>query len=205
MIELVSVVMITVLAVISPGADFAMVIRSSYLFGRRSGLFASAGIAIGVLVHVSYTILGVGILLANSPSLFTVLKYTGAVYLIYIGAKTFITTPKKTKEDDNTKSVSVFSSFRTGFLTNAINPKTMLFVVSTYTQIVNENTPIHLQISYGLFMSAAHWIWFSLVALFFSNDYLRNIMLKKQIIFNRFIGCVLFSLGSSLVLLPTIN
>lgn len=83
--ELIAVAVITILAVISPGADFAMVTRNSYLHGRRAGLLAAAGIALGVQVHVLYTMLGVGLLIARSPALFLALKLLGAAYLIHVG------------------------------------------------------------------------------------------------------------------------
>ena len=74
MIELAAVATITILAVISPGADFAMVTRNSLLYGRSAGLLASLGIALGVQLHVLYTMLGVGLVLQNSPGLFSTIK-----------------------------------------------------------------------------------------------------------------------------------
>lgn len=89
MTEIIAVAVITVLAVISPGADFAMVVRNSYLYGRTTGLLAATGVAAGVLVHVTYTMLGVGLLIASSTALFTAIKLAGAAYLVYIGVRTF--------------------------------------------------------------------------------------------------------------------
>ena len=59
MTEFLAVIMITILAVISPGADFAIVTKNSYLYGRSIGVLTSIGIALGVLVHVAYTLLAV--------------------------------------------------------------------------------------------------------------------------------------------------
>ena len=75
MLELVTVATITVLAVISPGADFAMVSRNSMMLSRRAGMLTALGISLGVLVHVAYSLLGVGLVIAGSPALFTLLKY----------------------------------------------------------------------------------------------------------------------------------
>ncbi|WP_081214982.1 LysE family translocator [Pandoraea pnomenusa] len=86
--ELVAVMTITVLAVISPGADFAMVTRSSWRDGRRAGMWVAVGIAAGVQVHVLYTLVGVGILIARVPWMFGVIKWVGAAYLVYIGWRT---------------------------------------------------------------------------------------------------------------------
>jgi threonine/homoserine/homoserine lactone efflux protein len=92
MTELLAVVTITILAVISPGPDFAMVTRNSLLLSRRAGLLTALGIGGGVLVHVAYTILGVGILIQQSIWLFNALKLVGAAYLIWLGVRMLRTT-----------------------------------------------------------------------------------------------------------------
>lgn len=203
MAELLAVALITVLAVISPGADFAMTVRNSYLYGRAPGLFSAVGISLGVLVHVTYTILGVGLLIAHSPSAFTVIKLVGAGYLVYIGVKTFAQRTRLDIDLSDGPAISRIQALRTGFLTNALNPKTTLFVLSTFTQVIHQDTPLWRQIGYGLFMSFAHLVWFAMAALFFSNDRLRAKMLRSQVVLNRVIGSVLVGLGVALALTPT--
>ncbi|MFJ3926545.1 LysE family translocator [Streptomyces sp. NPDC090022] len=198
MTEVIAVALITVLAVISPGADFAMVVRNSYLYGRTTGLFAAAGVAAGVLVHVSYTMLGVGLLIASSTTLFTVIKLGGAAYLVWIGIRTFRARAELTVDLESKPQLTPLGALRSGFLTNVLNPKTTLFVVSTFTQVVNPGTPVWQQAGYGLFMSVAHLAWFGAVALFFSGTRLRDRMLKAQKALNRVIGSVLVGLGVSL-------
>ena len=196
--ELIAVALITILATISPGPDFAMVTRNSYLFGRRPGLFAALGIALGVQVHVFYTMFGVGLLIAHTPFLFTGIKIVGAAYLVYIGWKTFFNRAKLEIDMREGTPVSTWTALRTGFLTNALNPKTTLFVVSTYTQVVRPDTPWATQFAYGLFMSMAHLVWFGLVAIFFSQQALRSRVLASQSWVDKAIGAVLISLGVSL-------
>ncbi|MCM9080393.1 MULTISPECIES: LysE family translocator [Streptomyces] len=198
MTEVIAVAVITLLAVISPGADFAMVVRNSYLYGRPTGLFAAAGVAAGVLVHVSYTMLGVGLLIASSTALFTVIKLAGAAYLVWIGIRTFRARAEVTVDLESKPQLTRLGAMRSGFLTNVLNPKTTLFVVSTFTQVVNPDTPVWQQAGYGLFMSAAHLGWFGAVALFFSVPRLRDRMLKAQKALNRAIGSVLVGLGVGL-------
>ncbi|MET9961118.1 LysE family transporter [Streptomyces sp. NPDC006326] len=198
MTEVIAVAVITLLAVISPGADFAMVVRNSYLYGRPTGLLAAAGVAAGVLVHVSYTMLGVGLLIASSTALFTVIKLAGAAYLVWIGIRTFRARAEVTVDLESRPQLTRLGALRTGFLTNVLNPKTTLFVVSTFTQVVGPDTPVWQQAGYGLFMSAAHLGWFGAVALFFSNERLRERMLRAQKALNRAIGSVLVGLGVGL-------
>lgn len=200
MAEVVAVAVITILAVVSPGADFAMVVRSSYLHGRGAGLAAALGISLGVLVHVAYTMLGVGLLLSRTPEALMVVKVAGALYLVHIGYRTFSARAEvDTAAGPGQPTPARAASLRTGFLTNALNPKTVLFVVSTYTQVVHQDTPLLQQAGYGLFMSFAHWAWFSLAAFLLSGARLRNRLLRRQAVLNRVIGSVLVALGVSLV------
>ncbi|MFF7441039.1 LysE family transporter [Streptomyces sp. NPDC008122] len=203
--QLIAVAVITVLAVISPGADFAMTVRNSYLYGRTAGVLAAVGIAAGVLVHVTYTMLGVGLLVSRTPMLFTAMKLIGAAYLVYIGYKTFVAKATRVDVDQAGEAgLSKAGALRTGFLTNALNPKTMLFVLSTYTQVVSADTPLVQQVGYGLFMSFAHLVWFGLAAVFFSNTGLRTRLLRKQAVLNKVIGSVLVGLGMVLALTPAV-
>jgi RhtB (resistance to homoserine/threonine) family protein len=194
--ELIAVALFTILAVISPGADFAMVTRSSYAQGRKAGLAAALGIALGVQVHVLYTVLGIAVIISQSPALFLAMKVLGAGYLIYLGYKSLTNTTRirldGLGQDD---SASLWMALRSGFLTNALNPKTMLFVVSAYTQVVQPGSPLAVDFAYGAFMSVAHWLWFSLVAVFFSSAALRKAMIERQVVVDRLIGVALIGLG----------
>jgi len=193
--ELIAVALFTILAVISPGADFAMVTRSSYAQGRKAGLAAAAGIALGVQVHVLYTVLGIAVIISQSPTLFLAMKMVGAGYLVYLGYKSLTNTTRISLDGLAHSKVSVASALRTGLLTNALNPKTMLFVVSAYTQVVQPGSPLAMDFAYGAFMSFAHWVWFSLVAVFFSNHLLRRAMIERQVVVDRIIGVALIGLG----------
>ncbi|MFP1877186.1 LysE family translocator [Lonsdalea quercina] len=196
--ELIAVATITILAAISPGPDFAMVTRNSYAFGARSGLISAFGIACGVQVHVMYTVLGIAVVIINSPLLFLTMKVLGASYLIYLGYKSLTNKTLVKLGETSGSAPSVLAAFRVGFLTNALNPKTMLFVVATYTQVVHTNSSMSHNFAYGLFMSIFHWIWFSIVALFFAAPAMRRRLLEHQLTVDKCIGMALIVLGASL-------
>lgn len=193
MAEFIAVIMITLLAVVSPGADFAIVTKNSYLYGRKIGVLTSLGISLGVLIHVAYTLIAVAFVMTYTPQILNIVKYIGAIYLIYIGYKTF--TQKPIVDTDEILAINSFEAMKYGFFTNALNPKTTLFVISTYTQIVSLSTPKIILLGYGIFMSFTHFIWFSLVSLLFSSIILRQKMLAKQVKINRTIGSILCALG----------
>lgn len=193
-----AVALITVLATISPGPDFAMVTRNSCLHGRNAGLLAALGIALGVQIHVFYTMFGVALMIAASPLLFSAIKIAGALYLIVIGWKTFANKRQLTIDLRAQPAVSPLRMLANGLLTNALNPKTTMFVVSTYTQVVGPDTSLATQFGYGLFMSLTHLLWFALVAMFFSRQALSERVVRHQNAVDRFIGSVLMALGAAL-------
>ncbi len=201
--ELIAVVVITILAVVSPGGDFAMVTRNSYLYGRRAGVLTSFGIAAAVWIHVGYTLLGVSILLLKFPSIFNFIKILGAAYLVYIGFKTFRHHTVTVNLDASARKLSDLEAFKNGFVTNALNPKTTLFVLSTFTQVINPTSTLYIQLGYGTFMSVAHLVWFVFVALILSAPMIRNKLLEIQKHVNRFIGSVLILLGLMLLFSST--
>ncbi len=200
MTELLAVITITLLAVISPGPDFAMVSRNSLLLSRRAGVLTAVGIGLGVLVHVGYTLLGLGLLIQQSLWLFHAIKLAGAAYLVYLGVKMLRTQPSHGVPEAASAPLSDGAALRTGFLTNALNPKTTVFIVSLFLQVVRPGTPLSLQLGYGAFISAAHVAWFSLVALCFSAGAVRSRLLAARHWIDRAFGGLLVVFGVLLAL-----
>ena len=199
MSELIAVAVITILAVISPGPDFAMVTKNSYSYGVKVGLVTAIGIAIGVQIRVFYTVFGVSFIITGSPILFFMMKLFGVGYLIYLGFKSLTNKTQLTIENAINSAPSAYQALCSGFLTNALNPKTMLFVIALYTQVANLSHPLWVNLSYGMFISVAHWVWFSCVALFFSTPLLRTKILSHQKIADKMIGVLLILLGVGLL------
>ncbi len=199
MIEAISVATITVLAVVSPGADFAMVTRNSLMLSRRAGVLTAVGIALGVLVHVAYSIAGIGLLIAKSIVLFNALRLIGAGYLVYLGITMLRAQPVDPRQSTvPAMAISDRAALRIGFFTNALNPKTTLFVLSLFTQVIHPQTPLVVQLGYGAFISLAHLIWFSLVACAFSSEVARRFVVRSRHLVERTIGGILVTLGLAL-------
>ncbi|QKG01197.1 LysE family transporter [Aeromonas hydrophila] len=200
MTELLAVVAITFFAVISPGPDFAMVSRNSLLLSRRSGVLTALGIGAGVCVHVTYTLLGVGLLIQQSLWLFNLIKLAGAAYLIFLGIKMLRAKPASAEVLAEQPALSSLGALRTGFLTNVLNPKTTIFIVSLFMQVVQPQTPLAVQLGYGAFIVLAHAVWFSAVAIFFSTDSVRGRLLVVRHWIDRVFGALLVGFGMLLAL-----
>ena len=196
--EIIAIAVITLLAVIIPGADFALVSRNSYLYGRKQGIYTAYGIACAVWIHISYSVLGLSFLKHYIPNLLHIIQYIGALYLMYIGYKTF--TQQQISDHATHTLLRPRQAFIQGFLGNSLNPKTTLFVMSIFAQLLRGNHGLTHLIGYGMFISASHLLWFLLISLFCSTPVIRNKILRKQVSINRFIGTVLATLGLCLFL-----
>ena len=196
--EIIAIAVITLLAVISPGADFALVSRNSYLYGRKQGIYTAYGIACAVWIHISYSVLGLSFLKHYIPDLLHIIQYIGALYLMYIGYKTF--TQQQISDHATHTLLRPRQAFIQGFLSISLNPKTTLFVMSIFAQLLRGNHGLTHLIGYGMFISASHLLWFLLISLFCSTPVIRNKILRKQVSINRVIGTVLATLGLCLFL-----
>ena len=118
-------------AVASPGPDFAVVTRQCITAGTKAGVWTSLGVGFGILLHVTYCILGVALLLSQSSFLFNVMKYLAGTYLIYLGAQSvrnFLASTVTSNAEEMNPEHSIRKAFLLGFLTNGLNPKATLFL-----------------------------------------------------------------------------
>jgi len=199
--EFIAVLTITVLTIVIPGPDFFVVARNSISYNRRSGIFTTFGVAAAVWIHVSYTLAGIGIILTKSIVLFTVVKYLGAAYLIYLGWQCLRSQPQDSIQySKQSRSISDYASFKMGFVNNALNPKATLFFLSVFTQVVSIETPMVVQVIYGATISLACLVWFSLVAIFLNHRKVKSAFERAHSYFEKFMGVVLITFGIKVAL-----
>jgi len=173
-----------------PGADFAMVLRQSIARDRRAALFTSAGIATSILVHGSYTLLGVGVIVGQSLLLFNILKWAGAAYLVWLAISALRSAPPKAPQiaDISLAKSSDWAAFGLGFLTNLLNPKAVLFFLALFTSLVSAHTGGDIKVLYVLSMSMMLFAWFALVSFFFTTERVRQGFFRLGRWFNRVTG-----------------
>ncbi len=191
------------LAVASPGPDFAIVLKNSISFGRRAGVITAVGVGLGILVHVAYSLLGIGILIQTTPWLFKVFAYAAAAYLIYIGLAAMRSQPKDPallQGNGQGYYISDKKALWTGFLTNGLNPKATLFFLSLFAVIVSTQTPMSVKAVYGIYLAIATGAWFCFLAYFTSSENIRLFIGRNGHWFDRVMGVVLVALAVRLLL-----
>ncbi|HEX2546120.1 MAG TPA: LysE family translocator [Ramlibacter sp.] len=132
---------------LTPGPDVLCITTHSLKSGAKAGVVAGLGVTAGCFVHVFAAALGVGALLAASATAFTVLKWVGAAYLVWVGIKLLLARAPQEQGWDSadtppryTTSSSLKDAFRTGFLTNVLNPKVAIFFLAFVPQFIAPDT-----------------------------------------------------------------
>jgi RhtB (resistance to homoserine/threonine) family protein len=202
LVELISLMAIFSFAIVSPGADLAMVMRQAMVHGRRPAIITSFGIGTALMFHVTYTILGLGLIISQSVYLFNVVKWCGVAYLVYIGVKalkagrTEMTVSTETRTDQSRQSA--FKAFTLGFAANALNPKPVFFFLSIFSTVVGAHTPIAVKFSYGLVMASCLILWFVCVSAFMTTPRMRSAFSRASKWIDRTSGVVFIALGIKL-------
>lgn len=193
---------VSILGAISPGPDFAVVIRCFFDGGRTSAMACSLGIGLGVLIHSAYCILGLGLVLVSTPWLFTLVQYFGALYLIYLGGRNLFTACSTTIASTHQNNPSPkhcpnkkWIGLKTGLMTNLLNPKCVLFMLSLFTSVITPDTSSWIKISYGLQIASITAAWFLFLAYALGHHYLQAIIQRAQCFAAYGIGLVLIALG----------
>ena len=124
-----------ILLAITPGPGIFYVLTRSLKGGRSEGITSSFGTAVGGFAHVVGAALGLSAILATSSIAFTIIKYVGAAYLVYLGIRTL--TSDDISLDANVPSSMTRDAFRQGIITEVLNPKTALFFLAFIPQFIN--------------------------------------------------------------------
>lgn len=131
-------IMAAIILNLTPGVDTMYILTRSVSQGRRAGLVSVAGIMTGCVVHVLCAAFGLSLILSTSATAFTIIKWAGAVYLIFLGLKTLMDKRTAFETADNKFAPKdLIKIYRQGVITNVLNPKVALFFLSFLPQFIN--------------------------------------------------------------------
>lgn len=119
-----------------PGPATMLIVARSSSSGKRVGIATSAGIALGDMIHTIFAIVGISAIIAASALLFSIIKYLGAAYLIYLGIRAMLE-KNATYDEDNIVKITPKKAFQQAILVEVLNPKTALFFLAFLPQFVD--------------------------------------------------------------------
>ena len=190
------VFLIGILAGISPGPDFFIVRKNSREHGKKIGIASALGIGAALLIHASYTILGLAIVIQTYVYVFKLIQILGACYLAYLGIQAIISTVsgKDVEFEHGNTGVSdktFLQGFNNGFLCNILNPKAFLFFLSVFSQFISPETPHWMAWVYGLEVVVAVAGWFVILSMLASANRFQRVYNQCRKWLDRFFGGLL--------------
>jgi threonine/homoserine/homoserine lactone efflux protein len=202
--HLVAFAVVAILAVMTPGPDFAIVTRTSLVGGRRAGVLATLGIGTGLLVHASAAAAGLSVVIATSAAAFTVVKLAGAVYLLVLGVQALRAALRRRRDPHPDAAAAAADAadaapaatgtpgsgrgssgssrgfYLQGLLTNVLNPKAVLFFLSLMPQFIPAGGSV---VAWTMLLTAilvvAAMSWFALVAVLVVQ--LRGVLTRPRV------------------------
>ena len=189
---------VSLLINLSPGPDMIYTAARSLSQGIKAGIFSALGIFVGCLFRTAAAVFGLSKIIEESVLLFSIIKYAGAAYLIYLGIRSILGGKKTKKEIDSLPILTSRKIFFQGMLTNILNPKVAIFFLSFLPQFINpESTYLKEQIAFlGLWFDVQGAAALMVVAC--AVGAFKNILQKKPTFWNwqeKITGLILLGLG----------
>lgn len=206
--EFLGIALAHLFAVAAPGPDFAVVLRQTVRHGTSTGIWTSLGVGAGIGLHISYCLLGVALLVSQTPRLFEALKWLAAGYLIWLGLRSLLAAravgaaPVGGESEAGESGRAVASrthAIGLGFLTNGLNPKATLFFLALFTVVIDTATPLGVQLLYGVYLALATFAWFAGLSLALGRPTVRDALLRAGPWFETAMGLVLLVLAAQIL------
>lgn len=192
---LLSFTFVALLTVITPGLETLLVLRTALLVGRRAAMGVVVGSTLGCLVWATAGLVGLTALLTASELAYDIVRWLGAAYLIYLGAKALWNSRRPMELDEPAPVPSVRAAVRVGLLTNLLNPKPGVFYISLLPQFLPASAP-----SWGVLLVAIHLgiglLWFPVLITLAGRT--RAFLLRQRLLLDRLTASVLIALGLKL-------
>ena len=189
---LLSFTFVALLTVVTPGLETLLVLRTALLVGRRAAMGVVVGSTLGCLVWATAGLIGLTALLRASELAYDIVRWLGAAYLIYLGAKALWTSRRPVELDEPAPVPSVRAAVRVGLLTNLLNPKPGVFYISLLPQFLPVGQP-----AWGAVLVAIHLgvglLWFPI--LITAAGRARAFLLRQRVLLDRLSASALIAFG----------
>ncbi|MBT3187846.1 MAG: LysE family transporter [Anaerolineae bacterium] len=200
-IILLNVALIWFIAVITPGPNFFITVKTAVGQSRRTAFFVALGTSTGAVIWGLSGFLGIALLFKTAPWIYLSFKLLGGGYLVYLGLKLFTSHSKAgaTQEAMALENITSFQGYKQGLLTNLANPKTAVFVTSLFAATMPSNAPLWIGVTSVAEMSIISIFWYTAIAHIFSSNRFKKLYLNSKVWIERFSGIVFIGFGVKLL------
>ena len=199
--QVIAFALVAAVLAITPGADTMLVLKNGIRFGSTAGWSTTFGILGGTVVHAVISALGISVVVAQSETLFQIIKALGALYLVWLGVQAFRTAGHQPASGSSGGSTFVRGAFMEGLITNILNPKVAIFYIALLPQFISAGDPVLVK---SLLLAGIHnlmsLLWLGTLVMVISRG---KLWMRKQIVqawLSRISGVILIGLGMRLAL-----
>ena len=196
-----SLALVCMMGAMSPGPSLAVVLKHSLSGGMKNGMLAALSHGFGVGLYAAASLLGLGALMLQFPTVYQFLVYLGAAYLAYLGLKILFSKPNDSELNIQQSEVSSPKALQDGFAIAFLNPKLAIFFLALFSQFID---PENLTLNIGVIMCLTVFVidtgWYLLVALLTEVSKKRFGFTKQNIWLDRLLGAVFIALAIKLVI-----
>ncbi|MGF1738830.1 LysE family translocator [Photobacterium satsumensis] len=175
MTTLATLVTVHIVALMSPGPDFALVVQNAGRYGRQTGIMIALGLSLGILLHSILSLTGASLLIHQHPMLFALLQAAGGSYLLWLGIgalkgtwlhyqQRHQPTEKKTAKTTQRVLANRKQALAKGFTTNILNPKALVFFISLLSTLVPASMSLGGKATAIGLLWGTSFLWFALLA-----------------------------------------
>ena len=161
-----SLALVCMMGAMSPGPSLAVVLKHSLSGGMKNGMLAALSHGFGVGLYAAASLLGLGALMLQFPTVYQFLVYLGAAYLAYLGLKILFSKPNDSELNIQQSDMSSSKALQDGFAIAFLNPKLAIFFLALFSQFID---PENLTLNIGVIMCLTVFVidtgWYLLVAL----------------------------------------
>jgi RhtB (resistance to homoserine/threonine) family protein len=199
---------VAALLTITPGADTMLVMRSVITRGQQAGLLTTLGICMGLFIHATLSALGLSFILVQSATVYEVVKFAGACYLIFLGVQSIRQALRREPADTTPEAAAQTAaptswrrSFLEGMLSNVLNPKVAVFYLAFLPQFISPGDPV---LARSVLLAAIHFVmgiaWLSVLVFFLGKigSFLNRPAVRRKL--EATTGTILIGFGVGLAL-----
>ena len=212
---LASLAVIHCIALISPGPDFAIIVRMATQQQRQTALACALGIALAILIHTLLSLVGISLMIRQSPLAYTLVQCIGVSYLAWMGfqalksaiqrfqaiaASTESQVQAVATTTTDAQHKSLFNGLKVGLLTNLLNPKALIFFITLFTVLVTPEVNFATKTAATVMLFLLSLIWFSLLAMVLSKPRIQVKFLSISHIIDALVGIIFIGVSFTIAI-----
>mgnify|MGYP005988896679 FL=1 len=194
-----SLASICLLGAMTPGPSLAVVLKHTISGSRKNGVYTSVFHGLGVGVYAVLTVLGMAIIIKETPWLFNLIRYSGIAFLLWLSFKALTSSATSSEQVSNINKPTLQKSAYEGFMIAFLNPKLAIFFIALFSQFINEGSLWQEKVIMVITVGGFDTIWYCLIALVFSQSNMIDKLKRNSNIIEKTTGVALLLLATKML------